>query len=197
MKPPATAIEALLDGTHADPFSLLGVHEGPGGCFARTILPGAAQAEAFSLSGKALGMLTRIDPRGLFEGPLTGPRQPVRYRCRAQLQDEGHGHRDEQGAHADGGEGEAEELDEGRAKEELPAEDGRRPAVVDEVAGGGERAGHHDVGAVVADAHLGIGTAYELADEHGERAEESRNTEPAHTLNEALRQNGWLANFSG
>ena len=81
MKPPAEAITALLEGTHADPFSLLGVHEGPGGAFARAVLPGAEAAEAHSLAGKKLGTLARIDPRGLFEGKVKGPRQPLRYRC--------------------------------------------------------------------------------------------------------------------
>jgi 1,4-alpha-glucan branching enzyme len=83
MKPPARAIEALLEGTHADPFALLGVHEGPGGAFARALLPGAETAEAFALDGTALGMLACSDPRGLFEGPVAGPRQPVRHRCTA------------------------------------------------------------------------------------------------------------------
>ncbi|MEO6091925.1 MAG: 1,4-alpha-glucan branching protein GlgB [Novosphingobium sp.] len=83
MKPPAKALQALLDGTHADPFSLLGVHEGPSGAFARAILPGAEIAEAHDLAGKSLGMLECIDPRGLFEGKLAGPRQPIRYRCAA------------------------------------------------------------------------------------------------------------------
>ncbi|MBC2667486.1 1,4-alpha-glucan branching protein GlgB [Novosphingobium flavum] len=83
MKPPKAAIDALLAGTHADPFSLLGVHEGPEGAFARAILPGAHQAEAHSLAGEPLGALTLADPRGLFEGPVAGPRQPVRYHCRA------------------------------------------------------------------------------------------------------------------
>ena len=36
MKPPGEAISALLDGTHADAFSLLGLHEGPKSVFART-----------------------------------------------------------------------------------------------------------------------------------------------------------------
>lgn len=83
MKPPASAIEALLNGTHADPFSVLGIHEGPDGAFARAVLPGAEEAVAWSLSGKQLGKLTRVDGRGLFEGKLTGPRQPVRYACKA------------------------------------------------------------------------------------------------------------------
>jgi len=83
LKPPKAALDALLNGVHADPFSLLGTHEGPGGTFARTILMGAAEAEAYSLSGELLGTLKQSDPRGLFEGPISGPRQPVKYHCRA------------------------------------------------------------------------------------------------------------------
>jgi 1,4-alpha-glucan branching enzyme len=83
LKPPEEAIRALLDGTHADPFSLLGIHEGPQGAFARALLPGAESAEAFSLAGKSLGKLTRTDTRGLFEAPVKGERQPVKYRCQA------------------------------------------------------------------------------------------------------------------
>ena len=83
MKPSPAALEALLNGTHADPFALLGIHEGPGGAFARAVLPGAETAEAHSLGGEALGDLKRIDDRGLFEGHVTGTRQPVKYRCTA------------------------------------------------------------------------------------------------------------------
>jgi len=81
MKPPPRAIEALLEGAHADPFSLLGIHEGPDGAFARAILPSAETAEAHDLAGKSLGGLTRTDARGVFEGKVSGPRQPVKYRC--------------------------------------------------------------------------------------------------------------------
>ena len=83
MQPPVQAIDALLDGTHTDPFSLLGVHEGPEGAFARALLPGAEEAEAFSLKGGKLGKMTRVDPRGLFEGKLRGKPKPVKYCCRA------------------------------------------------------------------------------------------------------------------
>ena len=82
MKPPASAIAALLDGSHADPFSLLGPHEGPEGTFARAILHGAEEAEAFSLKGGKLGKMTRVDDRGVFEGKLRGKPKPVKYRCR-------------------------------------------------------------------------------------------------------------------
>ena len=83
MKPPPGAIQALFEGTHADPFSLLGVHRAPDGCFARAILPGAEQVEVFSLDGVLLGQLEPVDPPGLFEGTLSGDPQAVRYRCTA------------------------------------------------------------------------------------------------------------------
>ena len=81
MTPPAGAIAALLDGSHSDPFSLLGVHDGPAGLFARTWIPGADTAEAFDLMGVSLGALERIDDEGLFEGTIAGDRQPVRYQA--------------------------------------------------------------------------------------------------------------------
>ena len=81
MKPPPEAIAALLDGSHADPFSLLGPHDGPEGTFARAILHGAEEAEAFSLKGGRLGRMTRVDGP-LFEGKLRGKPKPVRYHCR-------------------------------------------------------------------------------------------------------------------
>jgi 1,4-alpha-glucan branching enzyme len=83
LKPPEAAIEALLAGTHADPFSLLGIHEGPEGAFARAILPGAETADAFGLDGAPLGALAQVDVRGLFEGAVKGRPQPVTYRCTA------------------------------------------------------------------------------------------------------------------
>ncbi len=82
MQPPAAAIAALLDGTHADPFAMLGLHPGPAGGFARALLRGAAEAEAFSLDGTALGTMTCVDPRGLFEARIDAARQPLRYHCR-------------------------------------------------------------------------------------------------------------------
>ena len=83
MKPSGAAIDALCEGRHADPFALLGLHQGPQGLFARALLPGAEVATAFSLDGEELGAMTRTDPRGLFEGKLKGALQPVRYRAGA------------------------------------------------------------------------------------------------------------------
>ena len=64
VKPPPGALEALLQGRHDDPFSLFGVHAGPGGTFARVWIPGAERVEAFDLKGRRLGNLTaRRQPR--------------------------------------------------------------------------------------------------------------------------------------
>lgn len=81
MRPPRAAIDALLSGTHADPFSLLGPHQGPKGVHARAIVPGAETLEAYSLAQRKLGTLDCIDPRGLFEGTIEGERQPIRYKA--------------------------------------------------------------------------------------------------------------------
>ncbi len=53
------------------------------GAHARAILPGAETAEAQDLAGNSIGTLTRVDPRGLFEGKVSGGRQPLTYRCTA------------------------------------------------------------------------------------------------------------------
>ena len=82
MTPPTAAIAALLEGRHADPFSLLGAHAGPAGTFARTWIPGAETVAAHDLGGTLLGELASIDKRGLFEGVVPGAPQPLRYRAR-------------------------------------------------------------------------------------------------------------------
>jgi len=84
VKPPASAIKALLEGRHDDPFSLLGPHAGPDGTFARVWIPGAQEAEAHDLKGKSLGALSRVNSHGLFEGIVAGPPQPVKYRARGR-----------------------------------------------------------------------------------------------------------------
>ena len=84
MRPPSGALDALLQGQHSDPFSLLGLHAGPGGTFARVWIPGAERAEAHDLSGRRLGALTLVDERGLFEGRVLGPPRPVKYRAQGR-----------------------------------------------------------------------------------------------------------------
>jgi 1,4-alpha-glucan branching enzyme len=80
VKPPRGAIEALIAGRHADPFSLLGVHAGPAGSFARAWVPGAEAVEAHSLAGEPLGTLAAIGD-DMFEGVVDGQPQPVRYKA--------------------------------------------------------------------------------------------------------------------
>jgi 1,4-alpha-glucan branching enzyme len=81
VKPAPSALDALLEGRHPDPFSLFGAHPGPGGTFARVWIPGAERAEAHDLKGRRLGSLTRIDKRGLFEGKILGALGPVKYKA--------------------------------------------------------------------------------------------------------------------
>jgi 1,4-alpha-glucan branching enzyme len=83
VKPTESAIESLLHGTNADPFSLLGTHSAPDGTHLRALLPGAECVEAFSLDGHWLGKLDKVDDRFLFETRLRIKPQPIRYRCTA------------------------------------------------------------------------------------------------------------------
>ncbi|WP_374649771.1 1,4-alpha-glucan branching protein GlgB [Rhizorhabdus sp.] len=73
-------IAALVEGRHADPFAVLGVHKADRGLIARIFAPGAEKAEASDLEGRRIGSLTRLHPAGLFEGRLSirKPR-PLRY----------------------------------------------------------------------------------------------------------------------
>ncbi|MES2495258.1 MAG: 1,4-alpha-glucan branching protein GlgB [Pseudomonadota bacterium] len=79
---PPVEIAALIEGTHADPFAVFGLHPADGGLVARTFIPGAETVEALTLAGTAVGSLSRIDKAGLFEGELTIRKpQPLRYRA--------------------------------------------------------------------------------------------------------------------
>jgi 1,4-alpha-glucan branching enzyme len=74
---------ALVAGTHADPFSVLGVHGTGASLIARCVIEGAETVDAFTLSEKPAGSLSAGSVPGLFEGRLTvRKRQPVKYRAR-------------------------------------------------------------------------------------------------------------------
>lgn len=76
----AAEIEAIVAGRHADPFSVLGLHEVAGEWVARAFNPHADTLEAFDAAGKPLGRLEKLDEGGFFEGPLAiKERCPVRY----------------------------------------------------------------------------------------------------------------------
>src|SRR5690606_16119153 len=50
---------------------------------ARCFIPGAEDVLAETLSGKEIGKLARLDPAGVFAGPVTLRKlQPIRYRAR-------------------------------------------------------------------------------------------------------------------
>jgi 1,4-alpha-glucan branching enzyme len=75
-------IEAIVAGTHGDPFSVLGVQASGKGFQARCFIPHADFVTAFTLAGKEAGELKRRHDAGFFEGNLKiRKRQPLRYRA--------------------------------------------------------------------------------------------------------------------
>ncbi|RZF64168.1 1,4-alpha-glucan branching protein GlgB [Sphingomonas populi] len=72
--------EAIVAGTHGDPFAVLGVHRDGKAIVARCYIPGAESVAAFTLDGAPLGDLASAGPDGLFAGKvaLKAP-QPLRY----------------------------------------------------------------------------------------------------------------------
>ena len=75
-------IQAIVDGRHADPFKVLGLHQSGKNWIARCYIPGADIVHVQNLKGEALGELERRNPAGFFEGvvKITGL-QPVKYAC--------------------------------------------------------------------------------------------------------------------
>ncbi len=72
----------IIAGRHADPFSYLGPHSENDETVVRVFLPNARRVVAVGEHSEQ--ELTRIDPAGLFSGPLDGIQ---RYRLRAQFGD--------------------------------------------------------------------------------------------------------------
>ena len=73
-------VEAIVEGRHANPFSVLGLQQVDGVWVARTFIPFAESVMAFDRSGLPLGELALRHPAGFFEGPVTvSQRQPIRY----------------------------------------------------------------------------------------------------------------------
>lgn len=80
--PSAEEIQAIIDGTHGDPFAFLGLHEHDGGFVARCFVPGAETVTAHTLTGEAIGELTRRHDTGFFSGLVkVASLQPIRYRA--------------------------------------------------------------------------------------------------------------------
>ena len=81
-EPDQAALDALARGEHGDPFTLLGMFQGPAGLFVRTFQPDATRAWALTLDGAATE-LPREHPAGVFGGRVPG-RQPAAYRVRSE-----------------------------------------------------------------------------------------------------------------
>ena len=65
-----SAVEAVVEGRHRDPFAVLGVHETDGALCLRAFVPGADAVEAVSRDGEPLGDLARRHAAGFFEGTI-------------------------------------------------------------------------------------------------------------------------------
>ncbi|MGD9914898.1 MAG: 1,4-alpha-glucan branching protein GlgB [Rhizobiaceae bacterium] len=75
-------VEAIVAGTHRDPFSVLGLHETADGFVVRCFVVDAETVTAWTLDGRPVGTLACLDPAGFFEGRVSIPfRQPLRYRA--------------------------------------------------------------------------------------------------------------------
>jgi 1,4-alpha-glucan branching enzyme len=79
------AFDALARGEHGDPFSLLGMFQGPDGLFVRTFQPDASRVWALTQGGAATE-LAREHSAGLFGGRVPG-RQRAAYRLRVEAAD--------------------------------------------------------------------------------------------------------------
>ena len=76
-------IDAIVAGSHGDPFAVLGVQEGEKGLVARCFIPHAEEVTAFTLAGKEAGTLACRHDAGFFDGKLSiRKRQPVKYRAK-------------------------------------------------------------------------------------------------------------------
>ena len=78
----AAAIVALTQGSHGDPFAVLGLHKSGKLWIARAFVPGAEHITVQTLDGTPLGKIERRHDAGFFEGPVTATGQhPIRFAC--------------------------------------------------------------------------------------------------------------------
>src|SRR5512137_1800060 len=77
---PAGVIDAIVEGRHADPFAILGLHEAAGAFVVRAFVPGAETVDAVTRDGELIAHLACRHEAGFFEGEV-----PLRaaYRLRA------------------------------------------------------------------------------------------------------------------
>ena len=65
-------LQAIVDGRHDNPFSILGPHRERGKRVVRVFLPNASSVELIDKNGRQLGATERVHPGGIFSGPLAG-----------------------------------------------------------------------------------------------------------------------------
>lgn len=75
-------VEAVVNGTHSDPFGVLGLQQIGQDWVLRAFIPHAETVSAFTLDGRDLGVLPPRHPAGFFEGKVdVDKRSPIRYRA--------------------------------------------------------------------------------------------------------------------
>jgi 1,4-alpha-glucan branching enzyme len=75
-------IEAIVNGRHADPFKVLGLHASGKSWIARAFVPGAEKIVAQTAQGQNLGELTKRHDAGFFEGQIkTTKAQVLQFAC--------------------------------------------------------------------------------------------------------------------
>jgi 1,4-alpha-glucan branching enzyme len=79
----ADAICALAEGTHNNPFAILGVHQAGKGRVVRTLQPQAESVSLIDGAGKVLAAMERVHKRGVFAAKM--PSRLRRYRYRIEL----------------------------------------------------------------------------------------------------------------
>jgi len=77
---PSDVIDAIVDGRHADPFSVLGLHEAGDALVVRAFIPGADSVDVITREGALLASLKRRHDAGFFEGAISR-RTPYRLRA--------------------------------------------------------------------------------------------------------------------
>jgi len=84
----ARAVDAIIEATHSDPFSFLGMHaeEGDGGLVARAFIPGADGVEVMNWpGGERVSKMRRLRKEGFFVSHIKGRDGRFPYRLRVQF----------------------------------------------------------------------------------------------------------------
>jgi 1,4-alpha-glucan branching enzyme len=68
---PSGIVDAIVDGRHDDPFSVLGIHEVDGAWVVRAFIPGAESVDVVTREGVRLASLVRRHDAGFFAGTIT------------------------------------------------------------------------------------------------------------------------------